>query len=60
MSAPRIDKAAWTFELTSHCVYCGKKCTRTKTFYAKSEEDASAQADASIEAGLWHRKCGLS
>lgn len=56
---PRIDKQEWTFTLTGDCIYCGKPAKRSRTFSAKSSEDASAQADAAMGAGIWHRKCGL-
>jgi hypothetical protein len=57
MSAARVDKASWTFDLAGECVYCGKKCTRSRTFIARTADDAAAQADAAM-AGLCHRKCG--
>jgi hypothetical protein len=55
--APRIYKAAWTLSLAGDCIFCEKKCSRSRTFYAKSMEDAQAQADAAMS-GLCHRKCG--
>lgn len=54
---PNVRKAAWTFDLSGLCIYCEKKCTRQRTFYAIKSEDASAQAGAALP-GLCHRKCG--
>lgn len=53
----RIDKAHWTYNLIGECIYCNKKCTRTRRFYANSQADAAAQADAAMS-GLCHLKCG--
>lgn len=49
----------WTFTLEGVCVYCGKKCTRQRSFVAATEGEASKKADAVMADGLWHKRCGL-